>query len=386
MTSATQLIPGPIGDVLLLSTRRIEDLVAYCGPYEFEDVVVEVTGADLVKVDDRHALEFARRVYKWVSHTTRSRRLARLVAPPPSTVRLTRDYALFLPVFCSPYHLYALAAIPGWRKHCRKAACIITEAWSDQLPEYLLEQLADFDHIFVCTQNAVHQVAKLCGRPATYLPFAVNVLRFAPAALAGPRCIDVCNIGRRSDVTHRALLDIARDSRFFYYYDTVAASADKKQRTFRVDVPSEHRALLASLMRRSRYFLANRGRVNEPKYLAGRDEISARFYEGAAAGAIMLGEAPRNEEFRRQFDWPDAVIHMPFHSGDIRDLLGQLDANPDRQERIRRDSVFNSCTRHDWMHRLEQIFETVGVRPDSRFVPRREALEDVARTARAEPA
>jgi hypothetical protein len=299
---------------------------------------------------------------------------------------LTRDYELFLPVFCSPYHLYALAAVPGWRKRCRKAACVVTEVWSDQLPEYLLEQLADFDHIFVCTQNAVQQVATLCGRPVTYLPLAVDVLRFAPAPPTGPRCIDLCNIGRRSDVTHGALLEIARDRRFFYYYDTVAASADKRQRTFRVDVPGEHRALLASLMRRSRYFLANRGRVNEPEYLAGRDEISSRFYEGAAAGAIMLGEAPRNEEFRRQFDWPDAVIHMPFHSKDIRDLLDQLDADPDRQQRIRSDNVFNASTRHDWVHRLEQILEIVGVRPDSRFVPRQEALEDVARIARAAPA
>jgi hypothetical protein len=57
---------------------------------------------------------------------------------------------------------------------------------------------------------------------------------------------------------------------------------------------------------------------------AGRDEIPARFYEGAAAGTVMIGEAPGTEEFKRQFDWPDAVIHMPFDSPDIGRIPADL--------------------------------------------------------------
>ncbi len=39
----------------------------------------------------------------------------------------------------------------------------------------------------------------------------------------------------------------------------------------------------------------------------------------------MLGEAPRSEEFRRQFDWPDALIHMPFDAPQVGSFLQQLD-------------------------------------------------------------
>src|SRR5881396_1274989 len=86
---ATRLVPGAGGDVLLLSMREIKDLVAYCTPYEFEDVVAQITGADMVTVGDARALDFSRRVYKWTRAATRSPRLAKLLTPYPSTVQLT---------------------------------------------------------------------------------------------------------------------------------------------------------------------------------------------------------------------------------------------------------------------------------------------------------
>ena len=376
----TRLVPGTGGDVLLLSMRRIDDLVAYCTPYEFEDVVAQITGADMVAVHDREALEFARRVYKWTRAATRSPRIAKLVAPHPSIVQLTRDYELFLPVFSGTYQLYALAAVPEWRKRCRVAACFITEVWADLLPDYLMELLSQFDHVFVAMQGAVNDLAKKIGRPVTYLPYSVDVLRFAPLPHLPARSIDMCNIGRRSNVTHEALLKAADAHKIFYYYDTVAAGADLLQRTFRVDVASEHRRLFASLLQRSRYFIANRSRVNEQEF-AGRDEISARFYEGAAAGTIMLGEAPRNEEFKRQFDWRDAVIHLPFDSPDVGRVLEDLDGNQERLREIRRNNVHNAALRHDWLHRYDVVCEKLGVKRTPGMDERRQALQRLAAQA-----
>ena len=60
---AAVLVPGTAGgSVLQLSMRRVHDLVAFCAPYEFEDVVAEVTGADRVEITDYDAVENARRV------------------------------------------------------------------------------------------------------------------------------------------------------------------------------------------------------------------------------------------------------------------------------------------------------------------------------------
>ena len=299
------------GKVLLLSQRRTADLVAFCLPYEFEDVFAAVTDAERIDVAGLPNLEFCRRVYKHLHLAFGSSAFARRLTPyPRNKVILERNFELFFPVFNHPFELYSLEVLPDWRRHCKKSACFISEAWTGLLPEYLLELLSEFDHIFLGLQHCV-EVARITGRPCTYLPLATDVIRFAPASASQPRPIDVCNIGRRSPVTHQALLQEAERRGTFYYYDTVAASgSDLKQRTFRVDNPREHRIMLATLLKRSRYFIANRSRVNDPEFTADREEISSRFYEGAAGGTVMIGDAPRSDNFKKQFDWPDAVMHI----------------------------------------------------------------------------
>jgi hypothetical protein len=366
----------------LLSQRRISDLVAFCLAYEFEDVLATVTGAERIDATERTALEFSRRAYKLARLTLGSPSLARRLAPyPRNSILLESDFQLFFPVFSHVFELYSLAMIRNWRQRCRKAACFITEIWSGNLPGYLVELLAGFDHIFL-GGDCIEDIARITGRPCTYLPPATDVLRFAPSSVNQPRPIEVCNIGRRSQITHRALLEYAEQQKTFYYYDTVAASgSDLKERTFRVDNPSEHRVMLASILRHSRYFIANRSRVNDPEFTGGREEISARFYEGAAAGAVMIGEAPRSQEFRRQFDWPDAVIHVPFDSPDIGRILTDLSGDPRRLRDIRRNNARESALRHDWLHRIRVIFDALGLAPTEGMQDRAHELDRIASRA-----
>jgi hypothetical protein len=371
------------GKVLLLSQRRIADLVAYCQAYEFEDTFAAVTGAERIDVTELPALDFSRRAYKLARLLSGSPKLARQLAPyPRSKVALDRNFELFFPVFSHTYELYSLATIPNWRQCCRKAACFITEVWSDRLPEYLLELLSSFDHVFLGSCLSVKDVARITGRPCTYLPLAVDVPRFTPASLDQVRPIDICNIGRRSPITHQALLEEAERQQIFYYYDTVAASgADLKQRTFRVDSPHEHRRMLATILKHSRYYIANRSYVNQPEFTSGRDEISARFYEGAAAGTVMIGEAPRTEEFKRQFGWADAVIRVPFDSPDIGRILADLNCDPERLREARRNNTREAALRHDWLHRIRVVFETLGLTPTEEMRARAQLLDRIASRA-----
>jgi hypothetical protein len=139
--------------------------------------------------------------------------------------------------------------------------------------------------------------------------------------------------------------------------------------------------LLANLLKRSRYYVANRGRVNEPELIEGKEEISARFYEGVAAGAVLVGEAPRSDEFRRQFDWPDAVIRMPFDSTNPGEIFDGIDADPHRIERIRKTNVHQAALRHDWVHRLRVVYETLSIPPTEAMLAREERLRSLAAVA-----
>jgi hypothetical protein len=363
-------------NVLLLSLRKVEDVVGFCTLYEFEDVIASVTDADMAAPESLEGVELSRRAYKLVRYLTGSRRLADSTVPRLTARRLEKDYDLFLPVFSHPHQLFALSCIPDWRKRCRNAACFIMEAWDHLLPGYLLELLSEFDHVFINAQHVIGTVGRMIGRPCSYLPLGVDTLRFCPWPDPPARSIDVCNIGRRSPVTHERLLEAARQGRFFYYYDTVKPAA--KQVTFHVGNATEHRFLLANLLKRSRYFVANRARANEPEMIHGRDEISGRFFEGAASGAVVIGDPPNTEEFNKRFDWPDAVIPMPFDAPDVVKRIEELDADPARQMRIRKDNVASALLRHDWVHRLRAIMDAVGIAPPERMLAREARLRSLA--------
>jgi hypothetical protein len=116
----------------------------------------------------------------------------------------------------------------------------------------------------------------------------------------------------------------------------------------------------------------------------GRDEIAGRFYEGVAAGAVVVGAPPDTDEFRRRFDWPDAVIPMPFDAPDMVARLAELDRDPVRLERIRTENVANALLKHDWIHRLRTILDTVEVAPPQRVLAREERLRNLAEQVRRE--
>ena len=71
------------GKVLLLSQRRISNLVAFCLAYEFEDVFAAVTDAQRIDATDLASLEFSRRAYKLARLATRSPKLAHRLTPSP---------------------------------------------------------------------------------------------------------------------------------------------------------------------------------------------------------------------------------------------------------------------------------------------------------------
>jgi len=286
-------------------------------------------------------------------------------------------------IFNNPYELFALNAVKQWRKRFRFAACYICEAWESQLPAFLGEALKDFDHVFVGVRGSVEVLTKLCGRPCTYLPMGVDTIAFCPAPNPPPRAIDVCGVGRRSPVTHAALLDWARKTNSFYYYDTIQsapARGTSRSITFRVMSVQEHRFLFSTLLKRSRYFIANRAWADRPALTGGGDEIAARFYEGAAAGCVILGEPPDSDDFREQFGWRDSVIRVPFHSQHIADVIAELDAAPDRLSSMRRESAVNSLMRHDWLYRIQAILKVAGVAATPALVAREGRLSELAKS------
>jgi glycosyltransferase involved in cell wall biosynthesis len=370
--------------ILLLSMREIADLVAYCCLYEFEDVISALDTVDTLKPLSHYDVNTARKIYKLANHLTHSTLVANSLVPKLNPFLVDKEYDLFFPVFNSPFELFSLYYLKNWRKKCKKAVCYIAEVWEQYIQKsnkYLLKFLKDFDHIFLGVSHTTEIVTQMTGRPCTYLPPGVDALKFCPYPLYPHRSIDVCSLGRRSPVTHQALLALAEQGQIFYYYDTLKTSGLKqveRQQTFHVNNPREHRLILANLTKISRYFIANRANANEPYLTRGKEEIGYRFFEGAAAGTVMLGDPPATDKFNQYFNWQDAVIKIPFDAPNIGEIIAELDAQPERLAKIRRDNVVNSLLQHDWVYRLKEVYQTVGLQPTINMLSREAQLKELA--------
>ncbi len=363
--------------VLQLSTRRIDPLVAYAILYEYEDVLLSSAPTTRLLPSSRSALEHQRRLYKLVRRLGGSRRLAQRILPDCGQTIPAGEYDLAIATLSNAWNLHLTQAVTDWRSQVGFAVCYIFEAWASELPDdYLMELLDPFDHVFVGLSHAVEPIARRSGKPCSYLPLAADVLRFAPHHPDQDRSIDVCNIGRRSDVTHAAFQALVRERGIFYYYDT--AVTPRGSVGFTVTSPADHRNLYANLLMRSRYFIANRAKISDPR-VGHIHEIPARFYEGIAAGTILVGEPPDTVPFREQFHWPSALVTMPFDHDRPLDTLAALEGDDGVRRTLSRTNVRQAAQHHDWLHRIERIFDVAGLAPTAAMRARRERLELVCR-------
>jgi hypothetical protein len=272
----------------------------------------------------------------------------------------------------SQYDLLMLNAVSNVRDMCSTSVCLVDELWVKQMSKHrhFLRVLEKFDFVMLYYSQTVKPLSEQIGRKCVFLPPGIDAISFCPYPEPPKRVIDVCSIGRRSEITHQRLLKMVRDSGLFYLHDSLAGNEAINAK--------EHRALFANVAKRSRYFLVNPGLIDEPDKRGNQIETSNRYYEGAASGAIMIGERPKNEEFERLFDWPEAVTQLPYDSGDIDVVIKHLDRDRERQDVIRRTGVVKALMRHDWVYRWEAILKTVGLEPMQGVLERKERLRKLA--------
>jgi hypothetical protein len=334
--------------------------------YEFEDVIAKVEPDARIVSPVGFVRSPSVRLVNLVSRDARLRIPASLGYRKPS---VDDEYDLFFADFQFLSDLDSLRAIPHWQRRARRSVCVIEELWARDIPRWktLPRMLEGFDHVFLECSGSVEPLHQLTGLPCSFLPPGVDALRFCPLP-PPPRVVDVCRVGRRDAAIHASLLDACKRGELFYEFDSV--------RPENVWDTAEHREHLASVLKRSRYVIVNPGKYNRHSETSGQQELGFRFFEGAAAGAVMIGTSPRIPSFGENFDWRDAVIEID--DGSVLGAIATLDADPSRLDRIRRDNVTNSLRRHDWVYRWERVLDAAGLPTSDGVEARKRTLEDLA--------
>ena len=365
--------------ICIPTARNFTRRAYQCGFYEAQDVLLEVDDVELLSLDSGRTFRLREKYQKRFVWHDFTKRLA-LVNPGLKPIRLTGEYDLFIAVCQDFSDLRHINAIQGWRDHCRTSVCWIEEFWANSLHFYenwmrLLEQ---FDHVVFAFSKTVGAVSDFTGRRCHYVPGGVDVLRFSPYPDPPARVIDLCSIGRKWEKVHTVLRNIAARKDFFYLYDTFQAS-DAQVQDHR-----QHREMLANIAKRSRYFLVGPAKMDSPEENQGQIEVGYRYFEGSAAGAVMLGQAPDCDPFHEMFGWPDAVIEIKTDGSDAADVLSSLSAQPERLREISRRNAMEALLRHDWVYRWKQILAIAGLKPAPAMEARERRLQQLAEQARSE--
>jgi hypothetical protein len=351
---------------LIFSQRnQIRTLPFRCAHFEFEDVISQVDSVELLapQIDSgmRHA--FAKKI---AYHTPLT------LNPGVTQAPIKADYDLFFAICGDPTDMLRVDALGDWRGHCKKAVCLIDELWATEMASYdhFLRMLDRFDVVVLYYSQSVVPLSQRVKAKCVFLPPGVDAIRFCPYPDPPKRVVDFYSIGRRSELTHHALLQVSSRDGLFYLHDSIVAD--------QVIDSVEHRSLFANIAKRSKYFMVNPGLIDRRDIRGDQIEIGNRYFEGAASGTVMVGERPETETFRQLFDWPGAMIDLPYDSTHIDAIVHDLERLPNEVETIRRTNVTQSLLRHDWVYRWESILRAVGLAPMSGLFARKERLQQLA--------
>jgi spore maturation protein CgeB len=355
------------------SWRNFRKFAYQCGLYEAQDVFRTVDDVDLICPTPRKGFNFTEGLQKRLMWHDVSRRLAH-VNPGLHPVRLEGEYDLFVAVCQSWWDIFFINAIKGWQDHCKISVCLIDELWAASIPEYKywLHVFKKFDHVFLGFQESVPALEQAIGRRCHWLPGAVDAIRFSPYPTPSARVVDVYSMGRRWEGIHRSMLEAATRHGMFYIYDTFPGS------TARPSDHQQHRDLIANIAKRSRFFVVGPAKLGVDADTRGQVEIGYRFFEGAAAGAVMIGQAPECSSFRKLFGWPDAVLHLETDGSNVAEVMSSFRNEPERFSKIGRRNARESLLQHDWAYRWRQILEIAGLKPAPALEKRERKLKELA--------
>ena len=367
---------APPARVCIVSLRGINKHAAWCSNYEFEDVIAGVDDVDVYTLEPGPAYDTRQWLARRMVWKPGLRRLTPFLNPGLKKVVLEREYDLFVFVCMNPSDLIYLSAVEGW-KNCRKRVCYMVEFYAGWVKEYAyhLSLLRDFDFVTQSFSSCVAAVAAASGRPCHAVPLGVDTLRYTPLPDPLPRSIDVYSMGRRVESAHDALLAHARRRELFYIYDTIPG-LNITPRDY-----VQHRELVANFGKRARFFIAYPAKVDTAEETRGASEVGARFFEGAATGAVLLGQAPNVQAFRNDFHWQDAIVDLGSTAESVDAFLATVPREAERYAAAGKRNAVEALKRFDWAYRWKELLRIAGIAPHPKLAERERQLNELAARA-----
>lgn len=324
--------------VLIPTSRDAYRLVSYGMVVDFEDAVASASDVDLLPVP---------------LYSRRAQVKGLLRGKPPRAANPPRSrYDVCLLVAMSPDWLPSLRYVRNLRKVAERVIVYLFDSWLSELPSLRADRRvwSLIDDLVVSFTHTAQPYAEQLPCRVHYLPQAVDARWFHP--YGGRRPIDVLSLGRRLATVHRQLLEISRQRDLFYHYQThVAPQATSFQ---------ENQELIGRLCQLARVHVSWSVDRTNPLRAGEGAAVTARWFESAASGAVVIGAAPGTDEFARLFPLSDFVLELDPETPATAEQV--LDAALSDRHTDERHGLAEHVRRvHTWSVRWRQIVELCGL-------------------------
>lgn len=317
---------------------------------DFEDEIVRLTGAERVMAPCRSLPAF---IGGRVKHGTRYSGARQWL--PKEEYDLKAD--VLWVVLMGPEN-FTLDLFKGWDRNVGTKILYFFDTYDAQLPSIRrVLRSSNWDFTSTALYGAKPFLEEETQREWHLVRHAVNLDRFQPSPKV-TRVIDFCAYGRRFEPIHKAMRDYCRRNGKYYDYTTTASVQPELD-------PREHYGQYAWHLIHSVFNFCWPMELTDPVRAKAHSPITCRWFEAAASGNVILGQAPLEPGFAKLFGH-DAIIDIDQARGDLPSLWDSLWQK--REPLLERSLERRKKLSHlwSWESRIQQILRTLDLSHEGR--------------------
>jgi len=257
-----------------------------------------------------------------------------------------------LAICMGPPALRMFDAIPGWRRRFDHVAAYVVDLYPGAINRLSRAVCDKLDALFISYEQMLPIVRGRVSCPVHLILQAADVL--GQGAPGGTRPFDLSAYGRQPGglVAKLAKRVNWQGSNTILLHSTFAFP-------FVADWRSD-RALFWQMLRRTRISICYPFSSTHSHIYRGVDPLTARWFEGLAAGCVLAGKKPTSPEAQRLFALEDAVVTLPNDEDEAIEQLLELSRDLARCEATSRRNFRMAATTHDWRFRIVEILNHLG--------------------------
>jgi len=310
--------------------------------YEFEDAFCELTGARLINIPPAPKLGLGQRALRKAG-------FPQTIVVPEIEEGLD---VLFVPSILT--YWLGLEHIRNWREKCGKVVYYLFDAWPTEITGSHLRRhfQNECDAVYVSFKESVEFLQRQLKPPVRYLPQAADQRRFR--FRAGSRLIFCAALARQDESFLAKTKAYCHERDLLLMYST-------EHGTFRRGW-EDAQDMYAETFRHAKYSLhwSAKTRSNWASMLTA-DPPTARWFQAAAAGSLLVGTPPDSPEWEALFPAGSITDVRDFHN-DPAEVFRYLESQPqDRLQAKAKALSDHVLAHHTWQHRVRRILEDFGL-------------------------